>query len=430
MGSTMVIQKNSKVNSKSRRHNAHQFSDAKLCKRYKFVRHLGHGSYGDVCLAKVLSSVHHKNSKLCLHHPQDLEPDVKFVSIKKMKFHHIEDGKRLLRELRILRLLNGHDYIIRLLDILPPHKDDFNTVYFVYKYSANTDLQQFIFDSQRLSRRHAQQIMYQILCGLKYMHSAGIIHRDLKPANILINTDKGNDIKIKICDLGLARGIYSNSKEGDDVYKEKEDSEERKRYTCVTNHVVTRWYRPPEVILFSQQRQYLPLIDMWGLGCIFSELLTLMASKTRSQYISPLFPGTTCFPMSASRSDCWMDRFDQLNCILSVIGSPTKSEIEKLKDDAAREYLRNKVHVKAMNFQAHFKDANECELRLLKGLLQFDVEKRITVHQALQSEYCAKIRNVEKEKVHSQVVFDFEDVNLNMDTLRSYIMKEISYYND
>ncbi len=49
--------------------------------------------------------------------------------------------------------------------------------------------------------------------------------------------------------------------------------EKREKYKCITNHVVTRWYRPPEVILYSQKREYLSAIDMWGLGCIFSEIL-------------------------------------------------------------------------------------------------------------------------------------------------------------
>ena len=42
---------------------------------------------------------------------------------------------------------------------------------------------------------------HQILCGVKYMHSANVLHRDLKPANILTNTQ----VDVKICDFGLAR---------------------------------------------------------------------------------------------------------------------------------------------------------------------------------------------------------------------------------
>eukprot|EP01083_Nonionella_stella_P257217 880620_1 len=114
-------------------HEIDKFSPENLCNRYKFIRYLGHGSYGDVCLAKSLPHTKYK---------------YKYVSIKKMKFHYIADAKRLLRELRILRILSDHKSIIKLIDILPPKKTNFNKIYFVYKYCANTDLAKFIFTSQ------------------------------------------------------------------------------------------------------------------------------------------------------------------------------------------------------------------------------------------------------------------------------------------
>ena len=92
-----------------------------------------------------------------------------------------------------------------------------------------TNLAKVIESSQKLSDRHFQFFIYQMLRGLKYIHSAGVIHRDLKPENLLIN---GSDCNLKITDFGLARGVCK----------------EREREDQLTEYVVTRWYRAPEVM--------------------------------------------------------------------------------------------------------------------------------------------------------------------------------------
>jgi len=71
-----------------------------------------------------------------------------------------------------------------------------------------------------LTDLHIQTIIYNLLCSLKYLHSARILHRDIKPANILIN----EDCSIKICDFGLARslsGIENTKTILLDIYKEQ-----------------------------------------------------------------------------------------------------------------------------------------------------------------------------------------------------------------
>lgn len=100
-----------------------------------------------------------------------------------------------------------------------------------------------------------QYFLYQILRGLKYIHSANVLHRDLKPSNLLLNAN----CDLKICDFGLARTTSETD--------------------FMTEYVVTRWYRAPELLLNSSE--YTAAIDVWSVGCIFMELMDR----------KPLFPG-------------------------------------------------------------------------------------------------------------------------------------------
>ncbi len=97
----------------------------------------------------------------------------------------------------------------------------------------DTDLHQVNRSKQVLSTEHKQYFIYQILRGLKYIHSSQVLHRDLKPSNILVN---GN-CTVKICDFGLARGYDPNNLVQSDL----------------TEYVVTRWYRAPELLLMCQE---------------------------------------------------------------------------------------------------------------------------------------------------------------------------------
>jgi serine/threonine protein kinase len=81
-----------------------------------------------------------------------------------------------------------------------------------------------------LTNEHVQYFTYQILRGMKYVHSASVVHRDLKPGNLLVNSD----CELKICDFGLSRGFDSTPEEGT---------------SQMTEYVATRWYRAPEVML-------------------------------------------------------------------------------------------------------------------------------------------------------------------------------------
>lgn len=103
-------------------------------------------------------------------------------------FQDLIDAKRILREIKLLRHLGRHDNIIEIIDIMtgPPDTEDFHTLYIVTSL-FECDLERIISSSQRLSDQHVQYFVYQILRGLKYIHSARVLHRDLKPSNLLVN---------------------------------------------------------------------------------------------------------------------------------------------------------------------------------------------------------------------------------------------------
>lgn len=161
--------------------------------RYNNLRPIGDGSYGFVVSAQDRISG-------------------KKVAIKKIKdtFIDIVDAKRILRELKLLRHLKNHENIISILDIMavPPNNPTFDDIYIVTNL-MESDLERIIRSRQVLTNQHLQYFLYQILRGLKYVHSANILHRDLKPSNILVNAN----CDLALCDFGLARGYDACGKD-------------------------------------------------------------------------------------------------------------------------------------------------------------------------------------------------------------------------
>merc|ERR1719295_1750699 len=244
--------------------------------RYLPTKELGRGSYGVVFEGKSTWN----SNKL------GITVDTK-VAIKKVRrvFNTDTDAKRLLRELKILRTLRGHQAIVKLYDILPPvDPANFKTLTIVFEY-VDADLSKIFKTNQYFSALHVQYMLYHLVLGLSYMHSAGIVHRDLKPANVLINAD----CSIKICDFGLARGFAEDLMA--DKKQQKKNRKKKGIQRGLTTHVVTRWYQAPEVILLQQKQATLTAVDMWSVGCIFGELLQMQKDNCSTVWKrGPLFP--------------------------------------------------------------------------------------------------------------------------------------------
>ncbi|KAI3370800.1 hypothetical protein L3Q82_007336 [Scortum barcoo] len=216
--------------------------------RYQDLKQVGTGAYGTVCSAVDTRS----GSK---------------VAIKKLyrPFQSELFAKRAYRELRLLKHMK-HENVIGLLDVFTAdlHVDKFHDFYLVMPFMG-TDLGK-LMKLQRLSQEKIQYLVYQMLKGLKYIHSAGIIHRDLKPGNLAIN----QDCELKILDFGLAR---------------QADSE-------MTGYVVTRWYRAPEVILSWMHYTQTDLDQLTEImkvtGTPSQEFISKLDSEDAKSYIKSL----------------------------------------------------------------------------------------------------------------------------------------------
>ena len=211
--------------------------------------------------------------------------------------------------------------------------------------------------------------MFQLLNGCQYLHANWVLHRDLKPANIMV-TSSG---EVRIGDLGLARlfnkplqSLYS----GDKV-------------------VVTIWYRAPELLLGS--KHYTPAIDMWAIGCIFAELLSLR----------PIFKGEEA--KMDSKKQVPFQRH-QMQKIVDIMGMPKKEmwpllvsmpsyadgSIHSLNTSTGQGKSRLESWYNAtVGIHSGTSVPNQSSLgtegyNLLASLLEYNPEKRLTAEQALR----------------------------------------------
>ncbi|KAA0713935.1 Mitogen-activated protein kinase 4 [Triplophysa tibetana] len=179
------------------------------------------------------------------------------VAVKKLVMQDAVSIKHALREVKITRHLQ-HENVVRVYDVLGPSgnplQSDLSRVQAIYivQECMETDLARLL-ELGPLPAEHATLLFYQLLRGLKFIHSANVLHRDLKPANIFINTEQ---LLLKIGDFGLARIV-------DPHYSHK---------GYLSEGMVTKWYRSPRLLL--SPNNYTKAIDMWAAGCILAEMLT------------------------------------------------------------------------------------------------------------------------------------------------------------
>ncbi|CAI5734301.1 unnamed protein product [Hyaloperonospora brassicae] len=362
----------------------------RVYRRYQLIRAIGHGAYGIVIAASDRVTG-------------------KSVAIKNVPrtFDDLVDAKRIVREIRLMRHLR-HPHVVSLLDVMRPASlPRFEDTYIVTDL-METDLHRVINSSETLSSDHIAFITYQLLCGLRYVHSAHVVHRDVKPSNVLIN----RDCLVKLCDFGLARGMdrcpVAHTSEDESSTPSSQDAEPGLD-VALTEYVVTRWYRAPEVLLASR---YSTAVDLWAVGCILAEMFTRKA----------LFPGH--------------DHVHQLQLILQLVGSPRSDEMGFISNIKAKRWMARQPQQEGKPLCSVCPNAPAEALDLMKKLLRFNPCKRISVDDALAHPFLAPCR-VDGAELGSESLaesaFDssFERENGgNMDksTLRRLIFEDVCHF--
>uniref|UniRef100_A0A3P9NME5 Mitogen-activated protein kinase 15 n=1 Tax=Poecilia reticulata TaxID=8081 RepID=A0A3P9NME5_POERE len=304
------------------------------------------------------------------------------VAVKKIfdAFRNRTDAQRTFREIMFLQEFGDHPNIIKLLNVIRAQND--KDIYLIFEY-MDTDLHAVIKKGSLLKDIHKRYVMYQLFKANKYLHSGNVIHRDEKPSNVLLDTD----CVVKLCDFGLARSLNQI----------QEDSGN----PALTEYVATRWYRAPEILLGSTR--YTNGVDMWSLGCILGEMLLGKA----------LFPGTSTI--------------NQVEKIMSAIPHPSPEDILAIKSEYGssviqRMLLKPQVPLEDLLQPSVPPDA----LDLLKGLLVFNPDKRLTAEQALHHPYVSRFHNPAKEPAlnYDVVLAVDDDVQLSVIQYRNKLYEE------
>jgi serine/threonine protein kinase len=345
-------------------------------KHYRVVSPVGYGAYGF-----VVSAVDQRTGRK--------------VAIKKNSrvFRDLSDCKRIVREILVLRHLQ-HDNILRIRDMYLSTADEggggggvgagFKDVYIVSDL-MDTNLYSVIRSTtQAMDHSHYKYFVYQILRGLKYMHSAGVMHRDLKPANILVNVN----CDLQICDFGLARQTSVESN--------------------MTDYVVTRYYRPPEVLLMCTK--YNHVVDTWSVGCIFAELVTR----------TTLFKGS--------------DYIQQLDIILNAM-RPTTDDLGFLDNDKSVKHVADRVEALGTAWGPQPTVApvitDPVTRDFLMKMLVFDPRKRATAEALLAHPYLEQLHDPLDEPVAaSNFSWQFEGEEMTEQLLRRELSRAAALFEE
>lgn len=313
----------------------------------------------------------------------DKQPDNKYFAIKKFKtdnhttlknyghdingneiVHYTGISQSAIREMSLCRELN-YKNIIKVIDIALENK----SIYMIFEFCEHDLLQIIHFhshpDNGKIPEFTIKSLIWQILNGVTYLHKNWIIHRDLKPANIMVSS---NGV-VKIGDLGLARKFNNPLQTlytGDKV-------------------VVTIWYRAPELLLGT--RHYTPLIDLWAIGCILAELLSLR----------PIFKGEEA-KMDLNNKKAIPFQKNQLIKILEILGTPTTAQwpalTKYLEYPTFQLQIPQSYQPQLGNWYKLIGQQNKQCFNLLSRLLDYDPIQRLTADNSLLHPYFMELPKV------------------------------------
>ncbi|CAJ1381762.1 unnamed protein product [Effrenium voratum] len=333
-----------------------ELPDASVLKRFEVAKLLGKGAYGIVWKVREKETGRMFALKRCFD-----------------AFQNSTDAQRTFREIVFLQELNGHENIVRLMNVMKA--DSSQDLYVIFDY-MESDLQKAI-AANLLQPIHVEYVTYQILKALKYIHSGGVLHRDLKPANVLLNSN----CHVRVCDFGLARTVLPYTAQTAGTRRDSRSSESE-AHPLLTDYVATRWYRAPELLLGSTI--YSEGVDMWSVGCILGEMV---AGK----------------PILRGRST-----MDQLQKVVELTGKPSEQDLRPITTTSqyARSMLENLGNVRQMPSSGvlFLLKLPQQAKTLTLNLLKFNPERRPSAELALQDIFLEKFFLQEAEPVCDKVI--------------------------
>ncbi|MES1917645.1 MAG: hypothetical protein MHM6MM_009358, partial [Cercozoa sp. M6MM] len=317
---------------------------------------------------------------------------------------------------------------------------------YVVTEAMQTTLKYVCDSTQNITEDHARWFMYCLLVALRYLHSGGIVHRDIKARNILVNAN----CDLRLCDLGLARTLPPQHRDAMQFRRahippHTQCSREglpldSKSY--LTTCVVTRWYRPPELLL-GDAKEYGPKLDIWSAGCVMAELLwrrrlwkdeVYTASMTLSKRprndsennanLSNTERRSKAEPNSAERNSTTAksgsdddenegdllvraalfqgeSSHEQLYQICRLRGLPSQEQFRRIPNTAV-EALQPVKDARERSLRLLFPLASKQAVEVVEGLLCLDPDKRWSAEQALQHEFFRPLRLPEEEPIMSE----------------------------
>ena len=256
------------------------------------------------------------------------------VAIKRIKFESQEEGipSSAIREIALLKELR-HQNVEKLFDVV--HSQ--HTLSLIFEY-CDWDLRRYIQSREDpLSEDEVISLSYQLLSALEYIHSQNIIHRDVKPQNLLINR-KG---ELKLADFGLARSTFIP-------------------VDSLSTEVITRWYRPPEILQGNQNYGF--PVDVWSAGCVVVEMITGQ----------PLFMCDT--------------NEELMEKVTAIFGS------QKI-EEAFPEIPKRDEPIEPIGLDKYLPRISDELIELIYALLEVDPSKRISAKDALNLPVFDKIKH-------------------------------------
>ena len=311
------------------------------------------------------------------------------------------DRRRLVREIKILQILRGCDNVCRLLHVFlgdeagdGPHMRGV----FVVTELAQTDLHAALFAATGgpswLSIQHCQLFVYQLLCALKFMHSAGIVHRDINLRNLLVNANGD----LRLCDFGLATHDFDALR----WRLAKSESDALLPTASMAPEVLLHWKRCGKPA------------DVYAAGAVLATLLNVVAATATSGAAAITAENSSPFRTADPLTDT-----GQLVEVFRVLGLPESPVLKNIRMVASS---RTTLDAAVKEYNAGLAEPNDTRFGSIGGgaggggggvghsgrggngwcsdnnglaahLLRFDPKQRPTAACALEDEWFRELRN-------------------------------------